>query len=429
MQIEKVQIKDINPVVWNPRVDLRPGDPDYEMLKKSISTFGLVEPLIWNRRTGNLIGGHQRLKILIEQGAVEAEVSVVDLSPDMEKALNVALNKICGGGWDEHKLADLLTELGEVPDFDVSVTGFDSPEISEILDRVEEDAKEDGFDLENELAKAGKAVTQKGDLIVLGRHRLLCGDSSNPEDVGRLISDAKVDLIFSDPPYNVNYYGGNKPSAATRPKDSRMWERIYNDNLSQEEYEAWFKRVLDNAAAHLASGAPFYLFNGSAQFGPMHHMLTGMGFHVSCVITWAKENFTICYGGGYNQQTEFCLYGWKEDNGAHLWYGPTNESTLWQIKRDSTRSYLHPTQKPIALAQRAIKNSSKRGDVVLDMFLGSGSTLIAAEGLDRVCCGLELDPCYCDAIVRRYIAYVGKDKVAPELAAKYLEEESHVDVR
>lgn len=426
MRIEKVQIKEINPAVYNPRIDLRPNDPDYEKLKKSISTFGLVEPLIWNRRTGNLVGGHQRLKILIEQGAVEVEVSVVDLAPNMEKALNVALNQVRGGGWDEHKLADLLTELGKVPDFDVSVTGFDSPEISEILDRVEEDAKEDGFDLENELEKAGKAVTQKGDLIVLGRHRLLCGDSSNPEDVGRLIGDAKVDLIFSDPPYNVNYYGGNRPSAATRPKDSRMWERIYNDNLSQEEYEAWFKRVLGNVAAHLSPGAPLYLWNGHRQFGPMYTMLIDLGFHVSCVITWAKENFNIGRGD-YNQQTEFCLYAWKEDNGAHHWYGPTNESTLWQVKRDPAASYNHPTQKPVALAYRAIKNSSKRGDIVLDMFLGSGTTAISADSLERICYGLEMDQHYCDAIVRRYIAYVGKDKVAPELVAKYLEEGSHVD--
>ena len=425
MQIENVLVREISPAAYNPRKVLKPGDIEFENLKKSISSFGLVEPLVWNKRTGNLVGGHQRLRVLIEQGAVEVEVSVVDLPLDKEKALNLALNKI-QGDWDEDKLSALVEELSKIPDFDFGLTGFEAPEISEILDRAQEDAEEDGFDLENELDKAGKAVTQKGDLIVLGRHRLLCGDSSNPEDVGRLIGDAKVDLIFSDPPYNVNYYGGNRPSSATRPKDSRIWERIYNDNLSQEEYEVWFKRVLGNAAAHLSPGAPFYLFNGTAQFGPMHHMLTGMGFHISCVITWAKENFSIGYGD-YNMQTEFCLYGWKEDNGAHRWYGPNNESTLWQVKRDPTSTYRHPTQKPLALAHRAIKNSSKRGDVVLDMFLGSGTTAISADSLERICYGLEMDQHYCDAIVRRYIAYVGKDKVAPELAAKYLKEESHVD--
>jgi DNA modification methylase len=240
----------------------------------------------------------------------------------------------------------------------------------------------------------------------------------------RLIGDAKVNLIFSDPPYNVNYYGGNRPVANVRPKKSREWERIYNDNLTQADYEEWLKTILKNVTPYLAPGAPSYLWNGHAQFGPMHSMLTELGFHVSCVITWVKESFAIGYGD-YNNQVEFCLYAWKEDNGAHAWYGPTNESTLWQIKRDHTVGYSHPTQKPVALAHRAIKNSSKRGDVVLDMFLGSGTTLIASEALNRACLGMEIDPCYCDAIVRRYIAYVGKDNVPEELLQKYAKEESN----
>jgi DNA modification methylase len=420
MRIEKIAIEKINVAIYNPRVDLQPGDSDYENLKKSIDTFGLVEPLVWNKRSGNLVGGHQRLKVLIAAGFKEVEVSIVDLDPVQEKALNLALNKI-QGAWDNEKLAELVEELTKIPDFDIGLTGFDLPEVSEILDRVEE-AKEDGFDLEKELNREGEPVTQKGDLIILGRHRLLCGDSSNPADIKRLIGDAKVNLIFSDPPYNVNYYGGNRPSANTRPKKHRDWERIYNDNLSQGEYEEWLKTILKNVTPYLAPGAPCYLFNGSAQFGPMYQILTELEFHVSCVITWAKESFAIGYGD-YNQQTEFCLYGWKEDNGAHHWYGPNNESTLWQVKRDHTASYNHPTQKPIALAHRAIKNSSKRGDIVLDMFLGSGTTLIAAEGLKRTCFALEIDPYYADSCIRRYLAVAAKDTVSEELRKKYEKEE------
>ena len=420
MKIEKIAIEKINLAPYNPRKCLQPGDSDYESLKKSIDTFGLVEPLVWNKRSGVLVGGHQRLRVLIAVGFKEVEVSVVDLDTVQEKSLNLALNKI-QGAWDNEKLAALIEELTKIPDFDMDLTGFDLPEVSEILDRAEE-AEEDGFDLEKELDNIGKPVTQKGDLIILGRHRLLCGDSSKPEDIKRLIGDGKVNLIFSDPPYNVNYYGGNRPSANTRPKKHRDWERIYNDNLSQGEYEEWLKTILKNVTPYLAPGAPCYLFNGSAQFGPMYQMLTELEFHVSCVITWAKESFAIGYGD-YNQQTEFCLYGWKEDNGAHHWYGPNNESTLWQVKRDHTASYNHPTQKPVALAHRAIKNSSKRGDIVLDMFLGSGTTLIAAEGLNRTCFGLELDLSYCDSIVRRFIAYVGRDNVPEELLKKYEKEE------
>ncbi|MCX5705999.1 MAG: DNA modification methylase [Candidatus Omnitrophica bacterium] len=420
MEIKRINISQINPAAYNPRKDLKPGEPEYEKLKTSLESFGYVDPIIWNSRTGNLVGGHQRLKVLVAQGLTEVEASVVDLSLEREKALNLALNKV-QGEWDEDKLAVLLVELQQLPDFDVGLIGFDLPEISEILDRQEE-AKEDGFDLDNELEKTGEPITKPGDLIELGPHRLLCGDSSKPEDIAKLLGGKKVSLIFTDPPYNVDYYGGNRPiPEKSRPKPSRNWQKIYNDNLTQEEYGAWLKKVFNNAACYLAPGTPIYVWNGHRQFGPMYQMFTEMGFHVSCVITWAKESFAIGYGD-YNQQTEFCLYCWKEDNGAHYWCGPANESTLWQVKREPTGSYEHPTTKPVALAHRAIKNSSKRGDIVLDMFLGSGTTLIAAEGLERICYGVELSAAYCDVIIRRYLALVGKDKVSNELQNRYLKE-------
>ncbi len=418
MNIQKIEINKINPAVYNPRVDLKPDDPEYKKLKNSIDTFGYVEPLVWNKKTGNLVGGHQRLKILIEQGFTEVEVSVVDLPLEKEKALNLALNKI-RGDWDNGKLAILLDELNKNQDLDVKLTGFDFSEISQILDRAEE-IKEDGFNIEEEIKNIDNAVTKKGDLMELGRHRLLCGDCSNPSDVAKLIGQDKVNLIFTDPPYNVDYYGGNRPDPkASRPMGGRNWERIYNDDLTQEEYEAWLKKIISNIDPYLEKSASFYIWNGHKQFGHMYLMLVEKGFHVSCVITWAKESFAIGYGD-YNQQTEFCLYGWKEDKGAHNWYGPNNESTLWQVKRDLTSSYIHPTQKPINLAAKAIKNSSKRDDIVLDVFLGSGTTLIASEKLNRICFGMEISPFYCDGIVRRYIKTVGEENVSKELVKKYL---------
>ena len=178
------------------------------------------------------------------------------------------------------------------------------------------------------------------------------------------------------------------------------------------------RSFVTNGASYLDQGAGIYVWNGHRQFGPMYQILVDLSFHIGCVITWAKPNFAIGYGD-YNQQTEFCLYGWKENNGAHKWYGPNNESTLWEIKRDATADYIHPTQKPIALAHRAIKNSSKRGDVVLDMFLGSGTTLMASDALKRRCFGTEIDPAYCDGIVLRYVSSVGKDKVSKEVLVKY----------
>ncbi len=421
MKIQKVSVTEINPAPYNPRLDLKPGAPSYEKLKRSIAEFGCVEPLVWNQQTGNLVGGHQRFKVLLEQGITEVEVSIVDLPLEREKALNLALNKI-QGGWDEQKLAALLEELSRVPDFDVGLTGFDLPEISELLDRQKE-TEEDDFDFEAAVESIEQPVTQTGDLIELGPHRILCGDSSKAGDLKRLMEEEKAALLHTDPPYNVNYYGGNRPKADGRPKPSKQWDRIYSDNLSQAEYESWLAGIFTAAAAHLAPGAACYIWNGHRQFGPMHQMLTGLGFHISCVITWAKPNFAIGYGN-YNQQTEFCLYGWKKD-GSHRWYGPTNESTLWEVKRDPTKSYVHPTQKPLALAQRAIRNSSLWDELVMDLFLGSGSTLIASEVLGRRCYGIEIDPKYCDAIVRRYIALVGKDRVSEEIRHRYFQEVPH----
>ena len=422
MDIHRVPVEKINPAPYNPRLDLQPGDPDYEKLKKSLTQFGCVEPLVWNRRTGHLVGGHQRFKVLLEQGFKEVDVSVVDLPLEQEKALNVALNKI-QGDWDEQKLSVLLEELSRVPDFDIGLTGFDLPEISELFDRQQE-LKEDDFDFDAAVEAIEQPVTQPGDLIQLGPHRILCGDSSKGSDLKRLMEDERVHLLHTDPPYNVNYYGGNRPKANGRPKPSRQWRKIYADNLTQTEYESWFAGILGTVTPFLAPGAACYIWNGHRQFGPMHQMLTGLGFHVSCVITWAKPNFAIGYGD-YSQQTEFCLYGWKAD-GSHQWYGPTNESTLWEIKRDPTKTYVHPTQKPLALAHRAIYNSSMRDELVLDLFLGSGSTLIAAESLGRKCYGLEIDPRYCDAIVRRYIAFVGKDRISDEIRQRYVQEVPHV---
>lgn len=416
MDIRKVKIDQINPAAYNPRVDLKPGDADYDKLKRSIDTFGYVEPLVWNGRTGNLVGGHQRLKILIEQGLKEVDVSVVDLDPDKEKTLNLALNKI-RGDWDEEKLGALLRELTKDPNLDLDLTGFDIPEINEIFDHLTE-VDEDHFDFEGELKKIKNPKTKSGDLIELGPHRLLCGDCSKSDDLAKLLGDEKIGLIHTDPPYNVDYYGGSRPNEKSRPATHKLWDRIYSDNMPQSEYEEWLKTILTNTAVYLAPGAAVYIWNGHRQFGPMYLILAELGFHISCVITWAKERFALGYGD-YNQQTEFCLYGWKEENGAHKWYGPNNESTLWEIHRDNTADYIHPTQKPVAIAHRAIKNSSKRGDIVLDMFLGSGTTLMAADKLKRRCFGTEIDPAYCDGIVKRYAEYAGKTKVSPEVLAKY----------
>ncbi len=421
MNIRTMKVSDLRPASYNPRLDLKPGDPAYDRLKRSLEEFGYVEPLIWNARTETLVGGHQRLKILKEQGVEEVEVVVVDLPPEREKALNLALNKI-QGDWDEQKLATLLEELARVPEFDVGLTGFDPPEISELLDRQEE-PQEDDFDFQTALDAIEQPVTQPGDLIQLGSHRILCGDSSKAEDVKRLMGTEQASLLNTDFPYNVNYMGGAHPTPHTRPKKSRRWERIYSDNMPQAEYEVWMKSVLANAKRCLKPGAAIYIWQGHRQFPPMYQILLELNFHVSCVICWMKESASISYAD-YSFQTEQCLYGWLK-GAAHYWAGPPMEPNLWQVKRDLTKAYVHPTQKPLALAQRALRNNSVRDEVVLDLFLGSGSTLLAAENLGRRCYGMEIDPKYCDAVVRRYIAFMGKDLVPEDIRQRYIQEVPH----
>ena len=420
MEIKKIKLAEINPAFYNPRIDLKPGDPEYEKLKRSIGEFGFLEPIVVNLRTKRIISGHQRVKVLQEQGIDEIEAVTVDFSEEKEKAANLALNKV-RGSWDFGKLTALLDELCKLPDFDTDIIGFDKTEISQIFDRYGEEKDADDFNFDATLESIKEPVTQKGDLIQLGVHRILCGDSTVLDNVTLLMGQEKVHLVNMDPPYNIGYLGGNRPNPKkARPKRSRDWDRIYSDNLTQENYEELLKKTFTNMDKFLIPGCSFYIWNGHYQFAPMHRLLTELNYHIGCVITWAKPNFAISYGD-YHQQTEFCLYGWKSDE-KHRWFGGVGESSLWEVRRDPTSQYLHPTQKPCELAARAIRNSSQRGEIVLDMFLGSGSTLIACEMLNRSCFGIELDPRYCDVIVKRYIDFVGVNKISDGIRKKYLQE-------
>jgi len=421
MEIKKIPVSEINPAPYNPRKDLKPGDVEYEKLKQSINIFGYVDPLVWNSSTGNLVGGHQRLKILIEKGVKEIDVSVVNLSPEKEKALNLALNRI-QGEFDYPKLAQLLDDLGklDIPDFDASVTGFDEVEISQLFDKYLDNKDDDDFDFDAEVAAIKEPITKKGDIIELGVHRIMCGDSASENDLGMLMHNEKIDLVHTDPPYGCLYLAQNRPDLESRPKKSKRWEKLYKDDLNEKEYEEWIRSVLTNIRRYLKDGGSAYIWNGHAKFYFVHQVLKELGFHISTVITWAKPTFAISYGD-FNQQTEFCLFSWLK-NAPHKWYGPTNESNLWSIDRAKTSDLIHPTQKSVEIPARAIRNSSIKGDVIFDGFLGSGSTLIAAESLGRRCLGMEIESRYIDAIIGRYIAFVGKENVSDEIKKRYMKE-------
>lgn len=413
MIIRKVSIHQLNPSPYNPRINLQKQDPEYQKLKKSIETFGYVDPLIWNSRTGNLVGGHQRLKILIESGLEEVEVSVVDLRAEEEKSLNIALNKIAGQ-WDEEKLATLLQELNQIPNFDVKLTGFETPEINRLFDEYLSPDPSQGS--ESDLNQQGPTVTKRGDRIVLGPHRLLCGDSTSPEDLKNLLGDQKIDLWYSDYPYGISYDSENRP----REKKGKKWLPIQNDNLNSEDHRMFLRKSIESVMPFLKKGAPVYLWNGFLKMGCMDSLLDEAGIHIGSMLVWVKPNPSISFAD-YNWQTEFCAYGFVK-GASHKWFGSLTETNLWECPRDAAQTLIHPTSKPVSLAQRAMKNSSQRGDIVFDGFAGSGSAIIAAQSMERICYAVELEPCYCDAIVRRYIKTFGRDSVSPEVFERYRKE-------
>jgi len=419
VNIKTIKIADYSPAEYNPRLDLGPEDVEYQQLDASIMEFGFLELLVVNEGTGNIISGHQRVKILKTRGVTETEAIVVNFSLEKEKSANLALNKI-RGDWDQDKLAVLLDELSKLPDFDIGITGFDTPEISQIFDRYLEPKDADDFDAEKVTESIVEPITKKGDIIELGNHRILCGDASIPEDFKLLMGSYSADMFDVDVPYNVAYGGGDRPNPNTRPKKSRQWEAIYSDDMPQPEYEAWMSKVFGNVKGHLKPGAAAYIWQGHRQIPPTYRILLELGFHISSIICWLKESAAISYGD-YSFRSEHALYGWLE-GAPHYFAGKPGFSNVWEIKRDPTKQYIHPTQKPVELAATAIRNSSKIGDIVLDCCIGGGGVLIAAEILGRRCFGMEISPKYCDAIALRYIAYAGKDNVSDDLRQKYLKE-------
>ncbi|MEL6795449.1 MAG: DNA modification methylase [Planctomycetota bacterium] len=403
----------VNLAPYNPRKPIHPESTRGKQLRASLDAFGCVEPLVWNQRTGFLVAGHQRFSMLLAEGVTRVLVSMVDLDDDQERRLNLALNKI-DGEWDEDLLAGVLRDLTSDATSPIDDIGFSSAEIDRLLDGITDgsgaaaSADEDAIKAADDSAP----ITRFGELIELGPHRLLCGDATEPGVIEQLFGDRRAQLLHTDPPYNVAY------NAADRPTGSASKSRpIANDKMTDAEYREFTARWLRLAKDRLIPGGGFYIWNGFANFGMLSDVLSGLKLRPRHVITWAKESFSPGFGD-FNEQTEFCMYG-RKAGGRRRWHGGKNESTLWSIPRDRTLLYRHPTQKPLPLAERAIRNSSKRGELVFDPFLGSGTTLVAAARLGRRCFGTEIDPRYCDVVVARYIAAAGRNAVTPEVIERW----------
>lgn len=395
MKFKKMKLSELHPAEYNPRVELKPGMEEYEKLKQSILEFGFVDPPIFNKRTGNLVGGHQRVSVAKDLGIGEIEVSIVDLPIEKEKALNIALNKI-SGQWDEDKLALLLNELDEN---ELNISGFTDKEIQEVIDQydmrldLETEAIDDGFEFE--LPEKPKAAL--GDIYQLGRHRLMCGDSTNKAHIELLMDGEKADLLITDPPYNVNYEG--KTEAALK---------IKNDNKTASEFYDFLRSAFSSAYDNLKEGASFYVWYASSEVINFVNSLVDSQFMVKQELIWLKNSFVLGRQD-YHWQHEPCLYGWKKD-GSHRWYGDRKQTTILDFDKPIANKE-HPTMKPIPLFDYQIKNSSKKGDKILDIFGGSGTTMIACEQNDRQAYLMELDPKYVDVIINRWEEFTGKEAI------------------
>jgi len=390
MEIQTLEITKINPAKYNPRKDLQPEDAEYQKLRKSITEFDMVEPLVWNKRTGNLVGGHQRLKILKEMGIEKVEVSVVDLSEVKEKALNLALNKI-SGEWDFPRLKDLLEEL-DVGAFDIEITGFDLKEIEDLMTQFH--VPEEGLTDDDAVPEPTESICKKGDLWQLGTHRLLCGDTTVITDLEKLMGGEKADMVFTDPPYGVGYDGGAKKR--DKLEGDEIGTSIYADALP----------LLQVAASNHAA---LYLWYADAHVAAAAAAAAAAGYIITAQIIWIKNNAQFVSTAHYHGKHEPCFYAHRKGN-ANQWFGGKNEVTVWEVDRANKNEY-HPTQKPVALAERAINNSSKVKQIVLDLFGGSGSTLIACEKLGRRCFMMEISEMYSSVIIKRWEDYTSQQAV------------------
>lgn len=387
MEFKKLKIDTLIPASYNPRKALKPGDPEFEKIKNSITEFGYVDPIIVNSDM-TIIGGHQRWSVLKTLGFTEVDCVVIEIDKTKEKALNIALNKVTGE-WNKELLADLIKDLQSL-DYDVSFTGFDPPEIDELFNDVHsKDTKEDDFDVDKALTE--NAFVKEGDIWLLGRHRLMCGDSTNSDNVNLLMDGKKANLCITDPPYNCAYEGGTGM-------------RIMNDNWTDSE--KFYQFLLDafkNAYNCLADGAAIYIFHSDAEKVNFFNATVDAGFHYSTTCVWVKNSLVIGRMD-FQMRHEPILYAFK-DTAKHKFYGDRKQTTVWEYDKP-TKSKLHPTMKPIALVAYPILNSSMTNGLVLDPFGGSGSTLIACEQTNRTCYTVELDEKYTDVIVKRYIDQV-----------------------
>ena len=395
MQVQKYKVEDLIPYVNNSRTH---SEEQVAQIAASIKEFGWTNPILVDGSKG-IIAGHGRLQAARKLKLTEIPViELTHLTETQKKALIIADNKLAlNAGWDNELLTIELNEL-MADGFALDILGFDINELNALMqpEIVEGFTDEDAVP---EIPEEPK--TKLGDIYQLGNHRLMCGDSTSIDAVETLLEKQKADLLFTDPPYGVAYEGGH---------NQKKRKGIIADTLEGDDLTGLFYGALITAVPNTKDGAAFYVWYASGKSIETYAALAKLPLKLRAVIQWYKVKSGLgAFMSQYIPNSEPCMYLHKEGC-SPAWYGPTNEKTVWELKKESKNNY-HPTQKPVELPARAITNSSKAGDLILDLFGGSGSTLIACEKLNRHARIMELDPKYCDVIVKRWEDFTGKKAV------------------
>ena len=383
-EMQLVPIEKLVPYVNNARTH---SPEQINKLRSSLREFGFINPVIIDRDYG-VIAGHGRILAAKEEGIKEIPCVFADhLTEAQKKAYIIADNRMAmDAGWDEELLRVEIEAL-QAEAFDLSLTGFDEKELADLFQE-DSEVEDDDFDVDGELKEP--AVTQMGDVWTLGRHRLVCGDSTKEETYEVLMQGQKANLVLTDPPYNVNYEGAAG--------------KIKNDNMAGDKFYQFLLDAFINMEKVMANDASIYVFHADTEGLNFRKAFADAGFYLSGCCIWMKPSLVLGRSP-YQWQHEPCLYGWKK-KGKHQWYADRKQTTIWSFEK-TKKNTDHPTMKPIPLLAYPIKNSTMSNTLVLDPFGGSGSTLIACDQTDRSCFTIELDEKFCDVIVKRYIEQVG----------------------